>query len=147
MIVSTAKYIYTLEKEFQYPTGIPIERPFMYGTSSKKWLSIEEDGLLTVSKGYSWDGCSPKFRILWTKYVFGASDGPIDPRTGKPQCYYGSLVHDACYQFFDVGFPYSRKQVDGFFLDLLRQSNFKYATEYYKIVRIVGGFWHATKGM
>jgi hypothetical protein len=142
MFVSTAKYIYTLESDFSYATGIPIPRPFMFGTSSRNWLSISEEGVISISVGYSWDGCSPKFRLLWSKYVFGASDGAIKPETGKPQCYYGSLVHDACYQFMDAAFPYNRKQVDGFFYDLIKRDGFKYATEYYKIVRAVGGVWH-----
>lgn len=142
MFISTAKYIYTLEKDFSYATGIPIAKPFMFGSTAKNWLSIDTVGNITISEGYSWDGCSPKFRLFWSKYVFGASDGAINPTTGKPQCYYGSLVHDGCYQFLNETFPYSREQIDGFFYDLIKRDDFKYADEYYKIVRTVGGIWH-----
>ena len=98
------------------------------------WITIK-DSVLTIKAQYSWDGCSPKRKIFGV--VFGTWDGPIDPETGKQQCYYGSLIHDALCQF---KIPH-RKNADREFYERLKKDNFKYARAYYSAVRIVSSLF------
>lgn len=100
-----------------------------------EWFTLTHGGLLTIKKGYAWDGCTPK-KSLWNLWIVGVPDGHIDYRTQKPYTYYASLVHDALYQYGDT-VPMKRKQIDGVFLELL--GDFKLAKLYYWMVRIFGG--------
>lgn len=60
------------------------------------WLSLDGCGLLRVSAGYAWDGCSPAVKIfgVW----LGTPDGKLGI-DGRPQTFYASLVHDVLCQF------------------------------------------------
>lgn len=53
--------------------------------------------VISVNKDYSWDGCSPKFKI--GNYIIGTWDGSYNHLTRKPACYYPSLIHDFLLQF------------------------------------------------
>lgn len=135
-------YLFTLEKEFVYKTR------FLSGiTFLSDWLSVEQvegETVITVPKNYSWDGCSPKFKICGK--IIGTPDGKIDPKTGKPVTYYASLIHDALYQFrkeiaknHNVSVKEVRKKSDQIFLNILFDANFGLALPYYIAVRIFGG--------
>ncbi len=79
-------------------------------------LNVHSPAFITVRKGYSWDGCSPKVRILGK--LFGTWDGREDPTNGLQRAYYPSLSHDVLCQF-ESQVPYSRKEIDGSFYQQL----------------------------
>ena len=90
-----------------------------------KWLCIRPDGTIIVKgtsgRGYAWDGCTPKvnlFHVTW-----GNFDGKLakfGSGNYKPYTYYASMVHDVMYQYKRCG-PYTRKEADLIFYDILRQ--------------------------
>ncbi len=140
-------YKFQLHKTFRHQTQqVPDRKLFPRGMDSlvfkaagEPWLHIEKDGTITVNRGYAWDGCSPKFKILDLLLV-GTPDGIVNLQTGRPKTYYASLVHDALYQFLDdPHFPFSREQCDQVFLELLKEADFKLAFPYYWAVKYLGG--------
>jgi hypothetical protein len=118
----------TEPKEFSSPlTGI---------TFQGQWLTILPDGKLIITKGYAWDGCTPKWNIL-DLFILGTPDGIINYKTGLPKTYYASLVHDALYQYKHY-LPFTRKQIDKLFLEMLQAEKFVWAWPYYFFVRTFG---------
>jgi|GEM_PF-4176720 len=107
-----------------------------YDKKGNKWLSIfPNEGFLIVYKNYSWDGASPKFNLFG--FNFGTWDGKIN--NGIPETYYATLIHDVLCQFFNIeNFPFSLDQIDNIFYKMLKDINFKYASMYYKAVKL----WH-----
>lgn len=85
-------YKYNLHSEEQIETGITLAQRF-----DSPFLSLSEKGLLTIKKGYSWDGASGP--AIDTKNILKAS-----------------LVHDALYQLMreEVLPQSSREQADSF---------------------------------
>lgn len=59
-------------------------RPLEWVTSAQGWIRLREDGVLTVLKGYAWDG-------------------PSGPSIDTPSFMRGSLFHDALYQLIRAG--------------------------------------------
>lgn len=70
---------------------------------SNEWLSIQ-GGVVRVSGGYAWDGCSPAAHIPGTRLWIGVPDGPLGI-DGRPVSWRASLFHDALCQF--------RKEIPG----------------------------------
>jgi len=69
------RYKYTLFADYLHPTGLRIA-----GTVEiPPVITLGADGLLTIRKGYAWDG-------------------PSGPAIDTPNFMRGSLVHDALYQ-------------------------------------------------
>jgi hypothetical protein len=139
--LKTKTHLYKLEKNFEYKTGIPVDKNYTFrGIDRKALMTITKEGIVTVYKGFMWDGCSPKIRIKdW--FCIGTPDGTLDYDNGKPKCYYGTCIHDPMYKFYKT-IPYTREQVDGFMLDLFQKSNFSLSKLYYRVVRLFGGiFW------
>ena len=68
------RYKYNLHENYEYQADINVEEPCDLG-----YVKITEDGLLTVSVGYAWDG-------------------PSGPTFDSKNFMRGSLVHDALYQ-------------------------------------------------
>jgi hypothetical protein len=107
-------------------------------------LIIEKSGMITVTRGFSWNGCSPKFCVF--DILVGTPDGTVYATTGRPKTYYASLVHDALYQFLPDGLPIRRREADRFFLTLLAESEFAPRWIYWLAVRLAGGvIWRATR--
>jgi catechol 2,3-dioxygenase-like lactoylglutathione lyase family enzyme len=104
-------------------------------------LLLERNGAITVTRGYTWNGCSPKFFVL--DLMFGTPEGVVNARTGQRKTYYASMVHDALYQFLADGLPLTRAQADLCFLFLMRESSFRLAPLYWLFVRAFGGLVHA----
>ena len=130
-------WIFKLEADYRYPTGLKTD------FFDSNWLRIDTNGVITVYKGYAWDGCSFKFN-LFDLAVAGTPDGIIDITSMKPKTYYASLVHDALYQYL----PYhsiSRRQADIIFYELLAKAGFIPRKIYYLAVRLVGGCFGAQK--
>jgi hypothetical protein len=87
---------------------------------------------------FAWDGCTPKWSIL--DIVVGTPDGVISPETERPKTYYGSLVHDALYQFAPRNLV-TRKQADLIMLDEMTATGFFWRHVYYAFIRVFGGYW------
>ena len=106
---------------------------------SSTFLDITPEGMITVKgtskKGYAWNGCSPKWEIF--DLALGTPDGAMDPKTFKPLTYYGSMFHDAIYQYKEV-VPISRKEADLIFKAILKDCNFFWTKVYYSAVRAGG---------
>lgn len=130
--IERIRWLFTLEEDYTYKSSLTFLKPYyFYSNSGNLLVTITEDGSITISKGYSWDGCTPKFKI-W-KYSIGTCDGyQID---GKPATYYASLIHDVLYQFLH-DLEIDRKSADDIFLDLMWYFRYKYI--YYYTVRLFG---------
>lgn len=101
--------------------------------------SFGRSGYIIVEQYYTWDGCSPKWKIFgkWR----GTYDGRI--RKGLPKTYFASLVHDVLYQNLEhKNNPFTRKDIDKIFLHLLRVNDFRASYLYYGAVRCFGGIYH-----
>lgn len=117
-------YKFTLDQDFTMP--------FYAGVTFKNdWVKIKK-GQITIKKGYSWDGCSPKIQIRDLGYL-GTPDGVN--HKGKPKLYYASLVHDTLYQFKEE-MPITRHQADVLFLVMADEFSLKKL--YYAFIRAFG---------
>lgn len=87
-----------------------------------------------ISKGYAWDGATPKFSILDLFWI-GTPDGCL--WEGKPKLYYPTLIHDFLLQFREE-LGLTRKECDDRFLEEMERVNFKLRYVYYYAVRIFG---------
>lgn len=87
-----------MEKAWLYQ----LDKPFVYSHSAfndiefkNEWVTII-DSKMTISSGYAWDGCSPKYHVFGL-FVVGTPDGIL--RHGKKWTNDASLVHDVLCQF------------------------------------------------
>jgi hypothetical protein len=132
-----APWIYKLPRNHSWQSPYHFDRDWAFqDKKGRTRLVIAAEGLITVTRGYSWDGCTPKFYLL--DLVFGTPDGAVYLGTGRPKTYYASLVHDALYQFLPDGLPLSRAQADRCFLILMKESEFVLRHVYYLAVRSFG---------
>ncbi len=111
----------------------PIKKNF-----ENEWLHMSQNGDIVVkgshSKGYAWDGCTPKWNFF-DLFLVGTPDGRIIVNTEKPITFYASLIHDILCQFrSDIGI--SRKEADRVFLTYLGDFSLRYL--YYFAVRSYG---------
>lgn len=122
-------WIYKLNKSYTYTSSL------LNGISfENEWGSIR-NGVLTIYKGYAWDGCTPKFKITKTKVV-GVWDG-VKEADGKPTCYYASLVHDYFCQFKnDV--PITRATTISIFKKMLKDRGFILQPLYVAAITLFG---------
>ena len=68
------RYKYNLHEDYEHKVDIEVEEPCDLG-----FIKITKDGMLTIKKGYAWDG-------------------PSGPTFDTKNFMIGSLVHDALYQ-------------------------------------------------
>ncbi len=142
---NNAEWVYRLEKNFVWDSNLPVSDDLIFRDSDDKVrLIIETDGKITVTQGYRWNGCSPKFYAF--DLVLGVPDGITHSISGRPKTYEASLIHDALYQFLKTDAPYSRKEADACFLQLMTSSDFALRYLYWAVVRVFGWlFWHGMK--
>jgi hypothetical protein len=130
-------WLYRLDRNFAWDSGHPVPHDLAFrdkrGTVR---LVIEASGRITVMRGYSWNGCSPKFCVF--DILIGTPDGVVHARTGRPKAYYASLLHDALYQFLPLAAPFTRGDADRCFLRLLAESDFAPRYVYWLAVRAFG---------
>ncbi len=142
---NSVRWLYKLERNFTWDSkhAIPEDLIFLDKTGVVR-LIIEQGGRITVTRGYAWNGCSPKFCVF--DILLGPPEGVVHVRTEKPKTYYASLVHDALYQFLPDHLPLKRRHADRFFLLLLAESEFAPRWLYWTAVRLIGGLvWRATR--
>jgi len=145
MCKNSVRWLYRLDQNYSWDSGIPIAQDHAYRDArGKVRLIIEAGGRITVTRGYSWNGCSPKICVL--DLLIGTPDGVVHARTGRPKTYFASFVHDALYQFLRVDAPMSRRQADACFLRLMAASDFSLRYLYWAAVRVAGWLvWHGKR--
>lgn len=139
--------IFVLNEDYSWQSGYEFKQDYEFRDDKKDnklRMTIGKDGKITIMKGYSWDGCTPKFSLI-DLLVIGTPDGILSDKTGKPKAYYASLVHDALYQFLpdlpDDNKIYTRKMADDIFLQILEDAKFMPRKLYWLAVRIFGGLF------
>jgi hypothetical protein len=126
-----AKYRFTLTRDLNVHVMPALGRHWLED-NGKEWLHMAGHQLV-VRAGYSWDGSSPKARLL------GRWIGTPD-YTGTRAA---SCVHDACYQFLHAPcFPLSRWQADQLFHEIMARRGFRAAGLYSGTVKAVGGVFY-----
>ena len=121
-------YVYCIKEDYSYKSSI-IGRQF-----ENEWFRLDPDGTITIkgtnSRGYAWDGCSPKIKV--GDVYFGTSEAVLNYDTGQSKTYYASMVHDVFYQFSkDVRSFVRRKEVDTEFYKILKRDGFRLARLYF----------------
>jgi hypothetical protein len=135
---NTVKWLYEITENHSTQSGFKFEKDYVfYDKTGIVRLILEQDGRITVTANYTWNGCSPKFCFL--DLLWGTPDGVVDKTTRKPKTYYATLYHDAFYQFIPDGLPISRVEADRFFLEKLKETNFWWGNFYFLAVRVFGG--------
>ena len=134
---NSVRWLYRLEHGYTWDSGYPVQETYVfYDSNGEIRLIIEPDGRISVTRGYAWNGTSPK--VCFFDILLGTPDGVVHADTGRPKTYFASMVHDALYQFLREGSPYSRRDADRFFIMLMRESEFGPAPLYWLAVRFFG---------
>ncbi len=142
-------YKWTLKSDYSFYPNFP---DFDFGCfrefKDKKgnvWLTVDGNRC-TIHKGYSWDGCSPKWRVSgYFNKLIGVWDGFMMTHTMgiirtvydyDQQLKYVSLEHDAFTQFTDeMPEHITQKLIDDWFLEGCERVNFILSKPYYWAVR------------
>jgi len=132
-----AGWVFRLQKNYSWQSPYSFDRDWAF----KDWkgrtrLILGTDGVITVTRGYAWDGCTPKLCLF--DLTVGTPDGFVHSGTGKPKCYHASLIHDALYQFLPEDPPLNRAQADHCFRLLMGESKFIWRHLYWIAVRALG---------
>ena len=131
------RWLYKLDASYSWDSWHSIPEDLVFRDSSGDVrLIVEATGRITVTRGYAWNGCSPKFCVF--DLLLGTPEGVVYSDTHRPKTYYASLVHDALYQFLPDGLPLKRRHADAFFRRLLQESDFSPAWLYWSAVRLCG---------
>ena len=143
MCKDSVRWVYRLDRAFTWEGGPPVESErLFFDRKGRLRLVIGTNGSITVTAGYSWNGCSPKFCLF--DLMLGTPDGVVHARTGHPKTYFASMIHDALYQFLPADLPYTRRQADEIFLRLMAESAFSPRRLYWLAVRVFGGLFRPT---
>jgi len=131
-------YVYCIREDYTYKSSITGRR------FKNEWFRLDPDGTITAKgthgRGYSWDGCSPKWK--WKEMYFGTPEAVLNDTTRQSRTYYASLIHDIFYQFSkEVRGMIRREEVDLTFYNILKRDGFKMARLYYWAVRCFGWIW------
>jgi hypothetical protein len=141
----SVNWLYRLESNFSWDSPLDIKQDYAFKDNrGVVRLILEHGGRITVTRGYAWNGCSPKFCFL--DILFGVPDGVVDSDTGRPKTYYASLVHDALYQFVPDGLPLKQHDADRCFLKLMEATGFRLRRLYFSAVWSIGWLiWRAKR--
>ena len=131
-------YVYCIKENYPYKSSIT-GRQF-----ENEWFRLDPDGMITVKGtnglGYSWDGCSPKWKLKGM--YFGTPEAVLNNETRQSRTYYASLIHDIFYQFSnEVKGIIKRREADEEFYSILKRDGFKMARSYFWCVRCFGWIW------
>ena len=140
-----AYWLFRLETNYSWQSPYVFDRDWAFqDKNGHTRLLLTIDGVITVIKGYAWDGCTPKTCAF--DLVLGTPDGVVFLGTGKPKTYYASLIHDALYQFLPEDPPLTRAQADRCFLSLMEEHKFALRHVYWIAVRLFGWIsWRITR--
>lgn len=134
----SVSWLYALEENHSWESRLTFTQDYAFkDTTGVVRLILEREGRITVTSGYAWNGCSPKFCLF--DILIGTPDGVVHSVTGKPKTYYASLIHDALYQFLPDGLPLKRSEADRCFLKLMAETGFRPRMLYYIAVSLFGG--------
>lgn len=128
---AASKWRYTTLRKTRVKIDVPSDETISFrDRNGIEWARLSPTicgkTLLTIAEGYSWDGM-----------------------TGVPDLmmYLEPLVHDVCYQFRHTEhFPFSRRECDDAFLDLMKLVRFPLALVYWRGVRMFGGAFKGENG-
>ncbi len=141
---NSVRWLYRLEENFSWESPLDIKQDYAFkDKTGVVRLLLERGGRITVTRGYAWNGCSPKFCFF--DILIGTPDGVVDSRTGRPKTYHASLVHDALYQFVPDGLPLTQHDADKCFLRLMEATGFRPRFLYFSAVWFLGGLVWRTK--
>ena len=141
-----SQWLFVLEEDVVWQSPIKPRHAAEFSDElGRVWLRIDEEGFITISKGYAWNGCSPRIKLFDWGYI-GTPNGTRQKETGQPKTYVASMIHDALYQFIDhPEMPYSRQHMDTLFLSLMGEAGFSLRYPYYAAVRVLGGLYTRLK--
>ena len=127
-------YKFTLINKLEQKTKLRPYKDVIFHTNTLNCGILYKDGTLIINKGYSWDGCSPKFSLFHK--IIGVYDGK--KINGKQILYYPSLQHDITCQFKNElrANGVSHYDIDRNFLNSMIRLKFRFAFLYYFFVRI-----------
>jgi hypothetical protein len=115
----------TIRVKFKSPLFTDNKHYYFLDSKGKCWMMIF-DNIITIKKGYAWNGCSPK---IWFGIWWGTPD--------FEKTIFASLVHDILLQFHKTQhFPLKRDQIDHIFKEILKLSKFPLRAIYYFGVRL-----------
>lgn len=126
--MKTDRYKYTLKNDVSYLTD------YYNQEFNSKWFTIEKNGRMTVKKGYSFDGCSPSFKLFKIRgkqFYVGTPD--------FKKTYYTALIHDAIYQF-KLKCRLSQYDADKLFKEAMEIEKFRLKRIYYWFVKTFGKY-------
>ena len=73
---NSVRWLYKLEKSFTWASGHPVAEELVFkDKTGEVRLIIETNGDITVTRGYAWNGCSPKVCIF--DLLFGTPEGVV----------------------------------------------------------------------
>jgi len=133
-------YLFTMQHEYRFTVpGVDMAINVYLNPKTGDPLFAVNGDQCTIYPGYSWDGCSPRFKLFGKS--FGTYNGPIESyiihKTGDiieaPQLYFPSAEHDCFCQFQPAGI--TRKQADKHFYRSMVARKWKRAKTYYRAVR------------
>ena len=140
---TSVDWLYRLDSNYSWDSGLSIPEDLVFlDAKDRVRLIIAKEGEITVTRGYSWNGCSPKFCVF--DLMLGTPEGVVHRESGRPKTYHASLVHDAMYQFVGTHPLIKRRHADAFFKQLLRDCDFGPAWLYWAAVRLFG--WLVWRG-
>lgn len=133
-------YLFTMRYQHRFTVyGVDMPKQTFFNKKTGEPLFSVDGGICYIHPGYSWDGCSPRFKLFGRSW--GTSNGPKVSQPNDeaqrnlmlPQLYFPSAEHDCFCQFQPEGI--TRKKVDrNFYLSMVAMK-WKYAKAYYKAVR------------
>jgi hypothetical protein len=125
---SGREWRFRLTSPFTVDLGFGFSGFHEFYDDERRWGVLRDD-VLTIERGYSWDGASPCFK------VFGRWVGTPTP----PSMLGPSLTHDFLYQFSGLRCaPWNVKQADMIFYNLMRDYGFPLKGTYHGAVHLLG---------
>ncbi len=138
-MINRLKNLYTVERELYYE--VPSFRGkdyILYNSSGKKLATLTSKGILYVHTGFTFDGCTPKFKITLggKTFIIGTSDGCLG-QDGYPLLFHASLKHDVLCKIYSKNPSiYPRKTIDKEFQKDMKTVKWKWRGLYYSFVRL-----------